>query len=141
MAYASRLDQALAAKRHYQKNAHAMKERAKAHKKIANERNRSILNAHLKTNPCVDCGESDITVLDFDHVREKKIDNVTTMAANSVSAEKLIAEIRKCEIRCANCHRKATKRRRAAKKHEKIVASNGINNRPGKIEIQLIISF
>src|SRR5690242_1678586 len=33
---------------------------------------RRIVRAHLKDNPCVDCGEQDVVVLQFDHVRGTK---------------------------------------------------------------------
>ena len=63
----------------------------------------------LKSHPCVDCGENDILVLEFDH-RDKKIKagEISSIIRNSGSLEKLIEEISKCDIRCANCHRRKT---------------------------------
>lgn len=59
---------------------------------------------YLKNNPCVDCGETDIRVLDFDHIdRNKKSRLISQMYSCSWST--LLEEIKKCEIRCANCHR------------------------------------
>lgn len=37
-----------------------------------------------------------------------KIDNVSNISRMGSSAKKIIAEIEKCEIRCANCHRRKT---------------------------------
>lgn len=71
-------------------------------------RNREVVLAHLLANPCVDCGESDPTVLEFDHVRGQKEGDVARLAAYPVALERLVAEIAKCEIRCANCHRRRT---------------------------------
>lgn len=71
-------------------------------------RNREVVLAHLFANPCVDCGESDPTVLEFDHVRGEKEGEVPRLAAVPVRHERLVAEIAKCEIRCANCHRRRT---------------------------------
>ena len=61
---------------------------------------------YLRTHPCVDCGESDIRVLEFDHVRGNKKYDVSRMIHHSWT--NVLNEIDKCEIRCANCHRKKT---------------------------------
>ena len=64
---------------------------------------------YLLEHPCVDCGESDPIVLDFDHVRGVKKADVKRMTAGShASLTQVMAEIAKCEVRCANCHRRAT---------------------------------
>lgn len=60
----------------------------------------------LLANPCVDCGESDIVVLQFDHQRDK-IANVSTMVRKN-SLENVQAEVAKCVVRCANCHMRKT---------------------------------
>jgi len=49
--------------------------------------------------------ESDYIVLEFDHKHDKKY-NVSAM--HTLSLELLIKEIEKCEVRCANCHRRKT---------------------------------
>ena len=41
-------------------------------------RNRHQLIEYLKDHHCIDCGESDIRVLDFDHVRGEKSFNIGT---------------------------------------------------------------
>ncbi len=72
------------------------------------ERNRNILMEYLSANPCVDCGESDILVLEFDHVRGEKISDVCKIASSCCQPEKIVEEIDKCEVRCANCHKRRT---------------------------------
>lgn len=74
-------------------------------------RNRLFLRDYLLTHPCVDCGETDIRVLDFDHVRGVKRREVSLLAYSGVSISTLISEIEKCEIRCANDHRRRTAER------------------------------
>lgn len=70
-------------------------------------RNRKFLWEYLKTHPCVDCGESDPIVLEFDHQRDKA-SNLADMSRNGFSIQKIVEEIDKCVIRCANCHRRKT---------------------------------
>jgi len=67
-----------------------------------------FLFKYLKEHPCIDCGESDPVVLDFDHVRGIKINNVSTMAHDLRPLNMMENEISKCEVRCSNCHRKKT---------------------------------
>jgi hypothetical protein len=60
----------------------------------------------LRRSPCRDCGERDPVVLDFDHRADKR-GNVSTMATWA-SLATLGEEISKCDVRCANCHRRRT---------------------------------
>lgn len=63
---------------------------------------REHVNAVKMARGCVDCGFKDHpAALDFDHVRGVKLLNVS--AAKSIAQAD--AEIAKCEVRCANCHR------------------------------------
>lgn len=64
---------------------------------------------------CADCGFRDHpAALDFDHlpgfIKEHK---VATLAAGA-KRSKIDAELAKCEVVCANCHRIRTAERRAA---------------------------
>ena len=70
------------------------------------ERNYRFLREALSSG-CVDCGESDLVVLDFDHRGEKRA-NVTVLARNEYSLASLQCEIDRCEVRCGNCHRRRT---------------------------------
>lgn len=101
--------QAIYNKNHYLNNAVAYKDRAfKRNDKIRNEYTQKILGFLLK-NPCVDCGEADPIVLDFDHTDPAlKISSVSQMVLDAYSWEKIEEEINKCKIRCANCHRRRT---------------------------------
>lgn len=66
-----------------------------------------ILN-FLRLHECVDCAERDPVVLEFDHVKGTKRNDVTTMVWGGCSWKTILKEIEKCEIRCANCHRRKT---------------------------------
>ena len=63
---------------------------------------------YLSVHPCVDCGETDPVVLDFDHVGDNKTATISHLLGTVASWEKLAREIDKCEVRCANCHRRKT---------------------------------
>ena len=69
-------------------------------------RNRQYISEYLIGKSCIDCGEKDPIVLEFDHFENKK-ENLSILIQNS-SIEKIEAEIKKCNIRCANCHRRKT---------------------------------
>lgn len=62
-----------------------------------------------ESKPCLDCGVTyPWYVMDFDHVSGEKDGNVSAMIARKVSKQKILDEIAKCELVCANCHRART---------------------------------
>ena len=65
----------------------------------------------LKQKPCMDCGvQYQPQVMDFDHRDGKtKIAGINQMInLHSCSKAKILAEINKCDLVCANCHRVRT---------------------------------
>jgi hypothetical protein len=80
------------------------------HRRTRNEKRREVY-AYLLEHPCVDCGEPDPVVLEFDHVRGAKRLPVKRMLAGTYSLKAIFEEIAKCEVRCANCHRRVTAER------------------------------
>ncbi len=94
-------------KAHYKSNKQIYISKAKLTKQQLVETNILLLLNYLKTHHCVDCGESDPLTLEFDHVRDTKKFNVSTRLAQ-VSWDKVQDEIEKCEVRCANCHKRKT---------------------------------
>jgi len=97
---------ALFHKEHYQKRTAYYKDKARIHNDEYKNRNLQFMIDFLKEHPCVDCGEKDPIVLEFDHVRDNKDCNVSSMM--TLALERIISEIAKCEVRCANCHRRKT---------------------------------
>lgn len=60
----------------------------------------------LKRVPCVDCGGLfHPEAMDFDHVNEKAF---AISRGTTAAFERLLAEIAKCDVVCANCHRVRT---------------------------------
>src|ERR1700690_2455576 len=80
------------------------------YKRINRERRRTIKQefvvGYLRSHPCVDCGEPDPVVLDFDHVRGEKAWPINSIIVSWMSLNTLTQEISKCDVRCANCHRR-----------------------------------
>jgi L-lysine 2,3-aminomutase len=71
-------------------------------------RNRDMVFEYLSKHPCVDCGESNPVVLEFDHVRGQKLSTVSKLKNSNTRWRKLLIEIEKCDVRCVNCHRRRT---------------------------------
>ena len=97
-------------------NYHANKER---YFQLARDRDRrldELINSY-KAQPCADCGESyPPYVMDFDHGDgADKEEKISTMRRRRMAFAKIIAEIEKCEVVCANCHRERTNRRSPAR--------------------------
>lgn len=67
---------------------------------------------HLLTDPCVDCGEADVRVLDFDHLEASgKRSDIAKMVNAGGRWSDIELEIAGCEVRCTNCHRRVTSER------------------------------
>ena len=68
---------------------------------------------YFARHSCVDCGESDPVILEFDHVDEKG-EKAFEVARNFAERrwQDVLDEMDKCEVVCANCHRKRTVQRR-----------------------------
>lgn len=94
---------------HYEANKEAMKARAKQHNQTQNEVLRGVAYEYLLEHPCVDCGERDPVVLQFDH-RDgvEKLGTISHMISKAVGMRTLVDEIAKCDVRCANCHQRRT---------------------------------
>ncbi len=99
-------------KEHYAANRQLYIDRASVRKReIARERTILLLE-FFRTNPCVDCDEMDPVVREFDHLRDKLFDIGGNLATQTW--ENILCEIEKCEVVCANCHRRRTARRRGS---------------------------
>ena len=65
---------------------------------------------------CADCGyNAHPRALDFDHIGTDKLGDVGRLAHHRIAIDRLMAEIAKCEVVCANCHRVRTWRREQGK--------------------------
>ena len=63
----------------------------------------------FESHPCVDCGERDPIVLEFDHLGDKLFNISQGLRDRAWAA--VLDEMEKCDVVCANCHRRRTARR------------------------------
>lgn len=68
---------------------------------------KKALIMEYKSQPCVDCGFTFFPCqMDFDHRDpSQKINNISAMVDDNYSMKTLLAELAKCDLVCANCHR------------------------------------
>lgn len=93
----------------YKSDSTIQKTRVKEGRNSLKKLGRALVYTYLQNHPCVDCGESDLRVLEFDHRNPKdKYKNISYLLGQGRSLEILKKEIVKCDVRCANCHRKKT---------------------------------
>lgn len=91
-----------AAKRSYRENAES-RERVLSRTKDRKILAMDYVYTYLLTHPCVDCGESRIACLEFDHQRDKQR-QISNMVSGGFNPAAIQLEIDKCEVVCANCH-------------------------------------
>jgi hypothetical protein len=100
---------------YYEKNKEKVKRQAAESNRKRRWKHRQMVIEHLRANPCVDCGESDPVVLEFDHRDPaEKLFCIGGALRQTWSWQKIEDEMAKCDVRCANCHRRRTAKQRAA---------------------------
>lgn len=96
-------------KTHYQKNKKIYIDRNNKYGKLRKKELFQKLLLYLSDKFCKVCGEDDIRTLEFDHRDEKlKRDSIYTLLSVGCSWLTVMDEIDKCDILCANCHKKRT---------------------------------
>jgi hypothetical protein len=65
------------------------------------------LDAYKAARGCLYCDENDPVCLDFDHrERTEKLFTIATALRDVMSWPRVFSELQKCDVVCANCHRK-----------------------------------
>lgn len=107
MPYKDREQQLLAQQRHYGSN----KGRYAENSRLRRERRREKFH-ELKSGPCADCKISyPPYVMQFDHRDSAtKVGHIADLISN-VSWAKVLEEVAKCDLVCANCHAERTHQR------------------------------
>jgi hypothetical protein len=81
-----------------------------ANMKARQQEHRDRLRAIKLERGCADCGyNAHACALDFDHVRGEKFMGVARMIGRTWAT--IEAEVAKCDVVCANCHRVRTEER------------------------------
>ncbi len=110
MPYKNPEDQRKAVRAHYEANKQAYRARAIASSARTRAAIIEFVAGYLSAHPCIDCGETDLVVLEFDHrdPAEKLFSIGSVMTGNRRSLKSVQSEVAKCDVRCANCHRRKT---------------------------------
>src|SRR5262249_11486422 len=96
-------------KNHYNNNVDYYVEKAKRQQLIYRQRTYQKIYDYLVEHPCVHCREIDPAVLEFAHLdRNTKLAEASSLTSDQKPWAFILTEISKCEVRCANCHRRKT---------------------------------
>lgn len=99
-------------RKEYQKKAHAEWYKKNKHKvQLKQKERRQKINEWYQNQKknlcCIICGESHPACLVFHHRdKQKKEANIFSLVHGGASLQRIKNEIKKCDILCANCHRK-----------------------------------
>ena len=103
---------AAAYNREYRKTRHGGNKRKELERGYLDRRHEKISEIKMSRG-CADCGyNAHAIALDFDHINDDKIDGVSRMVSKRRPWRDVLAEVEKCEVVCANCHRVRTADRR-----------------------------
>jgi hypothetical protein len=101
--------QSVYSRNHYVKDPEPYKKRRRESGRRYYARNRNHVIEYLRTHPCLDCGESDPVVFEFDHLdRTAKTNEISNLIRQGWALERLKLEMSRCVVRCAHCHRRKT---------------------------------
>ena len=103
MPYKDREQQLEAQRQYYKEHKNEKRQRDRRTRKERAQWFRDILSKES----CIKCGESDIACLDYHHRNpSEKEGGVGSMVNSFRPKKKILEEIAKCDVLCANCHRK-----------------------------------
>lgn len=101
-------------KQHYLENKDYYKQKNKERRERLKPYLYRFVNRYKTFCGCIDCGyNANPFALQLDHVRGEKFKAISTMIGECASISRIKDEIRKCEVRCANCHLIITHERRS----------------------------
>jgi hypothetical protein len=92
-------------RKYYRENReHLLKKQKEKNRRLAKAR-RKWLADYKKKLECVRCGENHPATLTFHHADSSEKDfEIGNALGLGVSLKRILAEIEKCEVLCANCH-------------------------------------
>lgn len=92
-------------------------EKIQASRDSSKKRGEAIIIEYLATHPCMKCGEIDPIVLEFHH-RNPSTKRMDVCLMRQHSRSSIMKEIEKCDVLCANCHRRETASQLSFWKHK-----------------------
>jgi hypothetical protein len=95
------------AKKYYEANRERVRDSQTASLRQSISVKREYLIEYYRNHPCVDCGETNVLVLQSDHQYEKEHE-IARLVNSGHALQTLIDELAKCQTRCANCHQIVT---------------------------------
>jgi hypothetical protein len=94
---------------HYQANKENFQAKARVYRKKIQEQMRDWLFLSVKNVPCMDCGRRfNYWVMDLDHRDPSTKKAELSKFIRNCDWPGLRAEVKKCDVVCANCHRDRT---------------------------------
>lgn len=85
------------------------KKKQKHYQDVAKKRQKLVVEKYKlwkQTQSCISCGEDDDACLDLHHTNHKEKETHVSDAVYKWSWNRVLKEIEKCVVVCANCHRK-----------------------------------
>ena len=92
----------------------------KTSRQKAHDEAKRFVYEYLVQKSCQDCGERDITVSTFDHVRGTKKMNIADMISGGYSVTAIKNELEKTDVVCFNCHMRREQKRRGSERFNRI---------------------
>ena len=89
----------------YERNKTAERLKAKERQSIRRKEFKEWFNLYKESLKCTECGFSHPAALDFHHINPNEKEFTISKLKHFGSKEKLLKEIEKCVVLCANCHR------------------------------------
>jgi hypothetical protein len=119
-----RIKQAEYSRNYYEKNRKTVISKINHNKRA----NRAWFASYKKTLSCIECGENHPATLDFHHVDSKNAKKkVNDLVSDGHAKPRILAEIAKCVVLCANCHRKHHHNKREIRKKQLAKKKKGVN--------------
>ena len=102
MPYKDKEERLACRRRWYSEN----KSSEKAHVKRRKGEIRTWFQKYKESLKCSKCEENHPATIDFHHKVGKKENGISKMVADGYSINRIKKELEKCDVLCANCHRK-----------------------------------
>lgn len=96
----------------YARNSTRHKQRVADRRRKERRENHQRMVEYLSRRSCAMCGEKDAAVLEFHHLSSDKEYDISEMVSKGYAWSRILRELKKCQILCANDHRRITARQR-----------------------------